>query len=104
KDPDLEWVIGVNCKKDWSPDVKKRYVQPMLDWARRIREMLMRGERFPASWPRDVSVWIVDDLGLVFETGETLIGVSFDLCVRSPLKETLLMSLCNGADAYLGTD
>jgi hypothetical protein len=47
---------------------------------------------------------VLDDWALVFEAGETLVEVSLALSARSPLTETLLVSVTNGNDGYLGSD
>jgi len=102
--PDLEWVIGINCKKDWSVEQKRAHVEPLAQWAILVKQRLAQGHTFPASWSRQVWAWVLDDLGLVFEAGETYVEISLALSARSPLRETLLISHTNGGDAYLGTD
>jgi hypothetical protein len=76
----------------------------LADWARKTKERWQTGEPFPKTWTRRISAWTIDDLGLVFDSGETFTEVSLALSARSPLAETLLQSLCNGTDAYLATD
>ncbi len=102
--PDLEWVIGINCKKDWPVENKKRHVRPLAEWARKVKELQAQGFEFPSTWQRRITVWLLDDLAIVFESGETLIDVSMALSARSPAAETLLVSMSGGADAYLGSD
>ncbi|MDA0991318.1 MAG: hypothetical protein O3A51_11280, partial [Verrucomicrobia bacterium] len=103
-DPDLEWVLGINCKTDWPVANKKRHAKPLADWARKVKELVAQGHVFPDTWPRRLTVWLVDDQAIVFESGETLIDVSLNLSARSPITETLLISMSGGADAYLGSD
>lgn len=102
--PGLEWVLGINCKKDWPVENKKRHVKPLADWARKVKELVAKGHVFPTTWPRRITVWLMDDLAIVFEAGETLIDVSLNLSSRSSVAETLLISMSGGADAYLGSD
>jgi hypothetical protein len=102
--PDLEWVLGANCKPDWPADKKKRHAKPLADWARLAKRRLAAGGTFPKTWPRRVTALVLDDWALVFEAGETLVEVSLALSARSPLTETLLVSVTNGNDGYLGSD
>lgn len=104
KNPELEWVLGINCKKGWPVANKKRHAQPLADWARKVKTLVAQGHNFPTTWSRRITVWVIDDLALVFESGETLVDVSLNLSARSPLAETLLVSMSGGADAYLGSD
>jgi hypothetical protein len=103
-DPDLVWVLGFNCDSHWSIEQKRASARPLVEWARLVKERVAAGERFPKLWTRRVTAWVIDDLGLVFDQGETLTEISLALGAQSPLGETLLMSLANGADGYLGTD
>ena len=64
----------------------------------------MAGHRFPRTWTRRVTAWVIDDLGLVFDQGETFTEMQHGASARSPLAETLLLSLCNGGDSILTTD
>ncbi|MBI4026323.1 MAG: hypothetical protein HY360_15165 [Verrucomicrobia bacterium] len=104
KDPSLEWVLGFNCKKDWSVEDKKGSVRPLAEWAQRMREAIQAGRKFPATWPSEVNVWVIDDLGLVFYSGEPFTEFGLTLAARSPLRETLLMAMSNGSDGYIGLD
>ena len=70
----------------------------------RGQEDAAAGQRFPTTWTRHATAWLIDDLGLVFDTGETFVEISMEVSAQSPLAETLLQSLCNGADGYLTTD
>ena len=104
RDPDLVWAMDFNCNPDWPAKKKQDAVRPLGEWARLVKERLSAGQPLPTTWTRQVTAWVIDDLGLVFDEGETLTELSLALSSRSPLKETLLLSLCNGGDAYLGTD
>jgi len=103
-DPDLVCVLGFNCASHWPVEKKRDSVKPLAEWARKVKARLAAGERFPATWTRRVTAWVIDDLGLVFDQGETFTETSLELSWRSPLGETLLMSLANGGDGYMGTD
>ncbi|MEX0643243.1 MAG: hypothetical protein WD468_11110 [Pirellulales bacterium] len=102
--PQLEWVLGINCGTSWSAEKKKRHVKPLADWARRALAMVEGGHNSPKTWQRRVTVWNLDDMAIVFESGETLVDVSLALAARTPLADTLLISLAGGTDAYLGDD
>ena len=102
--PDLEWLLGFNLGEDWSVEKKKAYAAPMVEWAKRMERGIAAGETFPITWPVQVSAWIIDDLGLVFCSGETFTEIGLAIAVRSPLEETLAISHSNGATGYLGTD
>lgn len=104
KDPTLEWVLGVNCKKDWPAEKKKKHVAPLAEWAARMKEALQLGRSFPSTWPSTVTALILDDLGLVFYPGEPFTELGLGLAARSPLAETRLLALCNGSNGYLGAD
>ena len=43
----------------------------------------------------------MDDLGLVFYPGEPFTDLGLSLAARSPLEETLLVAMSNGANGYL---
>jgi hypothetical protein len=101
-DPTLEWVIGINVGKSWPVDKKKRHVQPLLGWARLAKEAVLRGKKFPTTWKVPLSTLLLDDLGLVFYGGEVLTQIGLMVAARSPLRETLLVTLGNGGDAYIG--
>lgn len=103
-DPKLIWVLGFNCGDHWSIEQKQKAAKPLADWARAVKEMLLAGHRFPRTWTRHVTAWVIDDLGLVFDPGETFSEIGLALSARSPLAETLLQTLCNGLDLYLATD
>ena len=104
RNPQLVWVLGFNCGDNWPIEKKRGSAKPLADWARRAKKMLLAGHRFPSTWTRRVTAWVIDDLGLVFDPGETFVEISMEVSARSPLAETLLQSLCNGADGYLTTD
>lgn len=104
KDPTLEWVLGVNCKKDWPVEKKKKHVAPLAEWAVRMKAAIKEGRSFPSTWPSPVTALILDDLGLVFYPGEPFTELGLGLAARSPLAETRLLALCNGSNGYLGTD
>lgn len=104
RDPQLEWVIGINCKKDWPVEKKKSHVIELAEWAERLKTALESGRTFPRSWPAEITTFILDDLGLVFYPGEPFTELGLALAARSPLNETLLMAHSNGTEGYLGTD
>lgn len=103
-DPKLIWVLGFNCGDHWPVEKKQNSAKPLADWARAVKDMLAAGHRFPKTWTRPVTAWIIDDLGLVFDPGETFSEIGLAISARSPLVETLLQTLCNGTDLYLATD
>jgi len=104
QDPELEWVIGINCKKDWPVEKKKSHVVELVEWAERLKAALESGRTFPRSWPAEITTFILDDLGLVFYPGEPFTELGLAVAARSPLNETLLMAHTNGTEGYLGTD
>jgi neutral ceramidase len=104
RNPQLVWVLGFNCGEQWPIEKKRSSAQPLADWARQAKEMLLAGHRFPSTWTRPVTAWVIDDWGLVFDAGETFVEISLEIAARSPLAETLVLSMCNGADSYLTTD
>jgi len=104
RDPSLEWLLGVNLKKDWSVEAKKAYVAPLGDWSQLMKQAIKSGRTFPSTWPIEVTSWIVDELGIVFYGGEPFAELGLGLAARSPLPTTLLVAMSNGCDAYLGTD
>lgn len=104
KDPTLEWVLGVNCKKDWTIEAKKKHVAPLKEWAERMKDAIKADRSFPSTWPSIVTALIIDDFGMVFYPGEPFIELGLALAARSPLSETRLVALTNGCNAYLGTD
>jgi neutral ceramidase len=104
RDPKLVWVLGFNCGDHWPVEKKRNSAKPLADWARAVKEMLAAGHRFPTTWTRPVTAWIIDDLGLVFDPGETFGEIGLAISARSPLAETLVQTLCNGTDLYLATD
>ena len=103
KNPDLEWVLGTNCGKGWPIERKKNHVRPLAVWGMRMKEAIESGGEFPASWPAEVTALIIDELGLVFYPGEPLVELGLELAARSPLSETLLIAMGNGAEGYIGT-
>ena len=104
RNPELEWVMGINCKKDWPVEKKKSHVIELVEWAERLKAALESGRTFPPSWPAEITAFILDDLGLVFYPGEPFTELGLALAARSPLPETLLMAHANGTEGYLGTD
>lgn len=104
RNPELVWVLGFNCGAHWPVEKKRCAVKPLADWARAVKEMLAAGHCFPSTWTRHVIAWVINDLGLVFDPGETFSEIGLALSARSPLTETLLQTLCNGTDVYLATD
>jgi len=104
RDPQLEWVIGINCKKDWPVEKKKSHVIELVEWAEQLKVALESGRTFPRSWPAEITAFVLDDLGLVFYPGEPFTELGLALAARSPLNETLLMAHTNGTEGYLGTD
>ncbi len=104
KDPTLVWILGVNCWKTWPVAQKKKYVVPLLDWTQKVKTALLAGEVFPRTWPSSLSGLIVDDVGLLFFSGEPYTALGLSLAAKSPLTETLLQGWGNGSDGYLGTD
>jgi neutral ceramidase len=104
RNPQLVWVLGFNCGDRWPIEKKRSSAQPLADWAIRAKGMLLAGHRFPSTWTRSVTAWVIDDLGLVFDPGETFVEISLTIAARSSLAETLVLSMCNGADSYLATD
>jgi neutral ceramidase len=103
-DPKLIWVLGFNCGDQWPVEMKQKSAKPLADWAQAVKKMLAAGHRFPTTWTRHVTAWIIDDLGLVFDPGETFVEIGLAVSARSPLQETLVLTLCNGLDHYLATD
>jgi hypothetical protein len=104
EDPNLMWVLGFNCWKDWSVEKKKAYVVPLIEWIQRMKTAHDEGSTFPCTWPVPISAWVIDDLGLLFYAGEPFTEIGLAIAARSPLKETLVLSHCNGLTGYLGTD
>ena len=103
-DPTGEWVMGVNCAPHWTVEEKKKHVGPLKEWAEKVKQMLADGETFPSTWRSQLTTWVINDIGLVFYSGEPLVELGLELAARSPLKETLLMAVSNGTDGYVGTD
>ena len=102
KNPELEWVIGINIGKDWPVDKKKKHVKPLLSWARLAREAVLSGKTLPTTWTVPISTVVLDDLGLVLYGGEALTQIGLKAAAQSPLRETLLMTICNPNDTYIG--
>ena len=103
-DPSLEWILGINCKKEWSIEQKKSHVAPLAEWAELMKKAITSGRQFPSTWPSLLTAIMIDDLGLVFYSGEPFTELGLALAARSPLAETLLIGLGNGGDGYLGAD
>jgi neutral ceramidase len=104
KDPKLVWLLGFNFGDKWTIEKKRISAKPFANWARRAKEFLAAGNRFPRTWTRRVTAWTIDDLGLLFCPGETYTEIGMAISARSPLAETLSLSRCNGRDTYLVTD
>jgi neutral ceramidase len=104
RDPELVWVLGFNCWSKWPVEKKQGAAKPLADWARQIKKLLAAGHRFPGTWTRRVTAWVIDDLGLVFDPGESFMEIGLAISARSPLAETLLLTICNGLDLYLASD
>ena len=102
--PELEWVIGINCKKEWPVKNKINHVKPLAEWAELMKQALKSGRKFPLTWPSEITALIIDDMGLVFYPGEPLVELGFALSAQSPLEETLLIAMSNGSNGYIGTD
>ena len=103
-DPTLEWVIGINCKKDWPVETKKAHVSVLSNWAKLARKAVKQGKTFPKTWPSVISGLVIDDLALVYYPGEPFTRIGLGLSARAPMAETLLMAKTNGDNGYLGTD
>ena len=103
RQPDLEWVIGYNCRKEWTVAQKKNLVQPLADWAERTRRDIQAGRVFPRHWPVEVIALRLDDLALLFVACEPFTELGLAVAARSPLQETLLVSLSNGGEGYIVT-
>jgi hypothetical protein len=56
----------------------------------------------PTTWTVPLSSVVLDDLGLVLYGGEALTQIGLKLAARSTLKETLLLTICNPNDTYIG--
>lgn len=104
ENPELVWVIGYSCKKDWSVKAKKAVAKTYLEWTMDVKKALEAGKKFPTTWPSGLAALIVDDLGLAFYSGEPFTQIGLSLASRSPLKETLLLGNTNGRNAYVGMD
>jgi neutral ceramidase len=104
RNPDLVWVLGYNCWHAFSVEKKRASVKPLGEWAKRTKGLLLAGYRLPSTWVRPVVAWIIDDLGLVFDPGESYMEIGLAVSAQSPLAETLLLTICNGLDLYLATD
>lgn len=103
-DPSLEWVMGVNCEPNWTFEQKTRHAGVLRDWAEKVKQQIVRGEAFPSKWRSQLATWVINDVALVFYSGEPLVELGLELAARSNLTETLLMGMCNGSDGYVGTD
>ncbi len=104
ENPDLVWVLGVNCCHTWSVAQKKAAAMPLGKWAERTKAAIAAGKTFPTTWPAEITAWIIDDLGMVFYPGEPFTEIGLTIASRSPLADTLVMSHCNGMAGYLATD
>ena len=104
ENPDLVWVLGVNCWHTWSVAQKKAAAIPLGKWAKRTKAAIAAGQTFPTTWPSQIAAWIIDDLGMVFYPGEPFTAIGLTMAVRSPLAETLVMAHSNGMAGYLATD
>ncbi len=102
--PELEWVMGINCKREWPVKNKINHVKPLAEWAELMKQALKSGRKFPSTWPSEITALIIDDMGLIFYPGEPFAEIGFALSAQSPLEETLLMGMSNGANGYIGTD
>lgn len=103
-DPSLAWVLDVNCKPEWGTELKQGAARPLAEWARRLKAALESGRTFPDAWPISATAWTLDDLAIIFNSGEPFTELSLELAARSPLAETLLISMTNGTEGYIGTD
>lgn len=101
-DPSAEWVLGINCKKEWPIEKKKAHVAPLAEWARRAKQAVQSGMEFPRTWRSTANAVIIDDLGLVFYSGEPFTTLSLEVAAKSPLSDTLLMAFGNGCEGYIG--
>lgn len=104
REPDLEWVLDVNCVKTWTADQKRAFARPLGQWAQDTRAAIESGQTFPTTWPSRIGAWLIDDLALVFYGGEPFTATSLDIAARSPLADTLVIAHGNGMEGYLPTD
>jgi hypothetical protein len=104
RDPTAEWVLGINCRKEWPAKNKKNHVLPLAQWAERMKQWHREGRQFPSAWPVESTAWILDEWAMLFTNFEPLVRLGLELAARSPTEETFLMALCNGSEGYLGTD
>ena len=102
--PELVWVLGINCAEHWPVEQKKNHVRPLLEWAQLMQAALADGRVFPRTWSSVNTVWIINELGLVFNDGEPLVELGLALAAHSPLSQTLLINQCNGRNSYLPGD
>lgn len=103
-DPSAVWLLGSNAGVKWTVQKKKDWARPMRQWAERMKTAIEAGQTFPTSWPIQLMACVIDDLGLLFYSGEILTQIGLDIAARSPLAETLAVSHTNGWTGYLGTD
>ena len=104
KEPSAVWLLGSNACQKWTIERKKAWARPMGQWCRQTKKSIAEGRSFPTIWPIEITVVIIDDLGLLFCPGETLTQIGLDIAARSCLAETLVISHTNGWSGYLGTD
>ena len=104
KDPSAVWLLGSNAGEQWTLEKKRAWAQPMGQWCRRMKEAIAEGRTFPTTWPSEVTAVIIDDIGLLYYSGEPLTQIGLDIAARSCLPETLVISHTNGWNGYLGTD
>ncbi|MAE64277.1 MAG: hypothetical protein CMJ18_08375 [Phycisphaeraceae bacterium] len=104
ENPSAIWLLGSNAREAWSVEKKKAWAKPMGEWAERVKDAIAQGHQFPETWPVEVSACVLDDLGLIFYSGEVLTQIGLDIAARSPLDETLVMTHADGWSGYLGTD
>ncbi len=50
KNPELEWAMGINGKKDWPVQNKINHFKPLAEWARREKQALGEGKTVPTTW------------------------------------------------------
>jgi neutral ceramidase len=103
-DPSGEWVLGINCKKEWPVEKKKAHVAPLAEWARRVKQAIQSGTSFPTTWRSTANAVVIDDIGLLFYSGEPFTTLSLEVAAKSPLSDTLLMAFGNGCEGYIGLD
>ena len=68
------------------------------------KAMIERGEEFPEVLEQPQTIIAFDDLALVPFPFEAFCNIALDLRAKSPYKETLLLGLTGGSNAYLPTE